>query len=69
MLAEIEFITNINLEESAYIKVRRGRGGESLYIGCDYMPTTTATVFAMNACYENLKEDVFNFKEKVGWCC
>ena len=35
-----------------------------LYIGCVYMPTTTASVSTMDACYENLKEDVFIFKEK-----
>ena len=38
LLAEVEFITNINLEESAWIKVRGGRCKESLYIGCIYMP-------------------------------
>ena len=64
LLAEVEFITNINLEESAWIKVRGGRGKESLYIGCAYMPTTTASVSTMDACYENLKEDVLIFKEK-----
>ena len=64
LLAEVEFITNINLEESAWIKVRGGRGKESLYIGCIYMPTTTASVSTMDACYENLKEDVLIFKEK-----
>ena len=64
MLAEVEFITNINLEESAWIKVRRGRGKESVYIGCIYMPTTTTTVSTMNTCYKNLKEDVLIFKEK-----
>ena len=64
LLAEVQFITNINLEESAWIKVRGGRGKESLYIGCIYMPTTTASVSTMDACYENLKEDVLIFKEK-----
>ena len=64
LLAEVEFITNINLEESAWIKVRGGRGKESLYIGCIYMPTTTASVSTMDACYKNLKEDVLIFKEK-----
>ena len=29
LLAEVEFITNINLEDSAWIKVRGGRGKES----------------------------------------
>ena len=28
------------------------------------MPTTTASVSTMDACYENLKEDVFIFKGK-----
>ena len=28
------------------------------------MPTTTASVSTMDACYENLKEDVLIFKEK-----
>ena len=46
------------------IKVRGGRGKESLYIGCIYMPTTTASVSTMDACYENLKEDVLIFKGK-----
>ena len=32
LLAEVEFITNINLEESAWIKVRGGRGKESLLL-------------------------------------
>ena len=64
LLAEVEFITNIYLEESAWIKVHGGRGKESLYIGCIYMPTTTASVSTMDACYENLKEAVFIFKEK-----
>ena len=64
LLAEVEFITKINLEESAWIKVRKGRGKESLYIGCVYMPTTTANVSTMDACYENLKKDVLIFKEK-----
>ena len=64
LLAEVEFITNINLEKSAWIKVRGSRGKESLYIGCAYMPTTTASVSTMDACYENLKEDVLIFKEK-----
>ena len=63
LLAEVEFNTNINLEESAWIKVRGGRGKESLYIGCVYMPTTTASVSMMDACYKNLKEDVLIFKE------
>ena len=64
MLAEVEFITNINLEESARIKVRGGRGKESLYIGCAYMPTTIVSVSTMNACYDSLKQDVLIFKEK-----
>ena len=54
----------INLEESALIKVLGGRGKESLYTGCVYMPTTTASVSMMDACYENLKEDFLIFKEK-----
>ena len=58
MLADVEFITNIKLEECAWIKVHGGRSKESLYIGCFYMPTTTASVSTMDACYENLKEDV-----------
>ena len=64
LLAEVEFITNINLEESAWIKVCGGRGKECLYIGCVYMPTTTASVSTMDVCYKNLKEDVLIFKEK-----
>ena len=64
MLAEVEFITNINLEESAWIKVRGSRGKESLYIGCFYMPTTTAGLSTLDGCYENVKEDVLIFKEK-----
>ena len=32
LLAEVEFITNINLEESAWIKVRGGRGKESFWM-------------------------------------
>ena len=64
LLAEVEFITNINLEESAWIKVRGGRGKESLYIGCVYMPTTTASVSTMDACYENRKMSLF-LREKV----
>ena len=63
MLAEVEFITNVNLEESAWINVRGGRDKESLYIGCAYMPTTAANVSMMDACYETLKEDVLIFKE------
>ena len=62
MLAELEFITNVNLEGSAWIKVRGGRGRED--IGCVHMPTTTASASTMDACYENLKEDVLIFKEK-----
>ena len=57
LLVEVEFINNINLEESAWIKVRGGRGKDSLCIGCVYMPTTTASVSMMDACYENLKEE------------
>ena len=64
LLAEVEFITNINLDESALIKVRGGRGKESLYIGCVYMLTPTISVSTMDACYENFKEDVHIFKEK-----
>ena len=64
LLAEVEFNTNINLEDSAWIKVRGCRVKESLYIGCVYMPTTSASVSTMDACYENLKEDVLNLKEK-----
>ena len=55
LLTEVEFITNINLEESTWIKVRGGRGKESLYFGCVYMPTTTASISTMDTCYENLK--------------
>ena len=69
LLAEVEFITNINLEESALIKVRGCRSREFLYIGCFCMLTTTASVSTMDICYKNLKEDVLIFKEKVGWCC
>ena len=29
------------------------------------MPTTTASVSTMDACYKNLNEDVLIFKEKV----
>ena len=36
LLTEVEFITNINLEESTWIKVRGGRGKESLCFGCLY---------------------------------
>ena len=43
---------------------RGGRGKESLYIGCVYMPTTTASVCTMDACYKNLKKDVLIFNEK-----
>ena len=64
LLAEVEFITNINLEEGVWIKVRGGSGKEYLYIGCVYMPTTTPSVCMMDACYENLKEDVLSFKGK-----
>ena len=64
LLAEVEFITNVNLEGSAWIKVHGGRGREALYIGCIYMTTTTASASTMDACYENLKEDVLIFKEE-----
>ena len=63
-LAEVEFLTNLNLEGSAWIKVRGGRGKESLYIGCIYMPTTTARISTMDAWYENLMEDFLIFKEQ-----
>ena len=56
LLPEVEVVTNINLEESTWIKVRGGRGKEYLYIGCVYMPTSTASVSTMDACYENLKQ-------------
>ena len=58
LLAEVEFITNVNLGESAWIKVRGGRGREALYIGCVYMSTTTASTSTTDACHENLKEDI-----------
>ena len=32
------------------------------------MPTTTASASMTDAFYENLKEDVLIFKEKVGCC-
>ena len=64
MLVEVEIITNINLEESAWINVHGVRGRETLYIGCVYMSITTASVSKMNVCYENLKEDVLTFKGK-----
>ena len=60
----MEFITNVHLGGSAWIKVHGGRGREALYIGCVYMPTTTASASMTDACYENLKEDVLIFKEK-----
>ena len=41
-----------------------GRGREALYIGCVYMPTTTASASMMDVCYENVKEDVLRFKGK-----
>ena len=64
LLTKVEFITNINLEESAWIKVCGGRSKESLNIGCVCMPMTTASVSTIDACYENLRENVLIFKEK-----
>ena len=57
-----------NLEGSAWIKVRGGRGREALYIGCVYMPTTTGSASTMDACYENYKENVLILRKKVGCC-
>ena len=35
----VEVISKVCYEESLWLKVRGGRGRDSLYIGCVYMPT------------------------------
>ena len=49
---------------SILTKLTEGRCTDSLYIECIYMPTTTASVYMMDACYKKLKEDVLIFKKK-----
>ena len=39
-------------------------GREELYIGSVYMPTESTSICVVDSCYERLKEDVLNFKEK-----
>lgn len=64
LIDEVEFISNVRYEESVWMKVRGGRGREALYIGCLYMPTTSASVSVMESSYGKLKEDVLSFKQK-----
>ena len=49
-------------------RVPGGRGRETLYIGCIYMPTTTASASMMDTCYENLRRMSLFLRKKVGWC-
>ena len=44
--------------------VHSERGRETLYIGCVYMPTDSASISVVDSCYERLKEDVLSFREK-----
>ena len=64
MIDEVECITNVNYEESIWLRIRGQRGREALFLGCVYMPTESSSVSVLNSCYELLKEDMLNFKEK-----
>ena len=64
LVDEVEFIANVCYEESVWMKVRGGRGRSALYIGCVYMPIDSTSAIGIDGCYERLKEDVLNFKEK-----
>ena len=61
---EVEFIKSVRYEERVWMKVRSERGRKALYIGCVYMPTDSTSIFAVDSCYERLKEDVLSFRDK-----
>ena len=64
LVDEVECITNVNYEESMWMRIRSQRGREALFVGCVYMPTESSNASVLDGCYELLKEDVLNFKEK-----
>ena len=68
LIDEVEYITDVNYEESIWLRIWGQRGREVLFLGCVYMPTESSSVSVLNTCYELLKEDVLNFKEKGGLC-
>ena len=63
LVSEVECITSVEYEESVWMKVRGGRGGSALYVGCVYMPTDSTSVAAVDAGYVRLKEDVLSFRQ------
>ena len=64
MVDEVEFVNMVKYEESVWMKVQGGRGMETLYICCVYMPTDSSSVSVMEESYASLKEDVLGFKPK-----
>ena len=68
LIDEVEFITDVDYEESMWIKVRGGRRSSALYIGCVYMPTD-CTNSASNEGYENLKRMYLVLRKREGWYC
>ena len=63
LVDEVECISDVNYEESMWMKIRSQRGREALYVGCVYMPTESSSVSVLDSCYELMKEDVLNFRE------
>ena len=60
----MEFISQVNYDESLWLKLRGERGHGALFVGCVYMPTDSASVSFLEECYSKLKEDVLSFREK-----
>ena len=63
-MEEVEFIRDVRYEESAWMKVRGGRGKEALYLCCVYMPTEGSAAAVIEDGYERLKEDVLEYQQK-----
>ena len=64
LVSEMEFISQVNYDESLWLKLRGERGHGTLFVGCVYMPTDSTSVSFLEECYSKLKDDVLSFREK-----
>ena len=64
LVNEVEYISSVKYAESVWMKVRGGRGRSALFVVCVYMPTDSSSVAVVDSCYDRLKEDVLDFRER-----
>ena len=69
LLAEVEFITYINLEDSACVKVRGGRDKESLLLDAFICPQLLLVFPRWMLVTKILRKMSLFLRKKLGWCC